>query len=80
MTTLILNEEEVAWLKGIIQNPMWVDHPDDEDPKDKRMREAFWNALGGNKIPVPFTGSTPSGASCGPPGHQVEFSFSKYKG
>lgn len=47
--TLKLNETETAWLKGIMQNPMWVDHPDKEAPEDKKHRELFWAALGGNK-------------------------------
>jgi len=45
VVTIVLNEEEVAWLKGIMQNPLWVDHPDDEDLRDSRMRRTFWEAL-----------------------------------
>ena len=49
-TTLVLSEEEARWLKGLVQNPLWVDHPDDENPKDKKIREAFWNALDGIEV------------------------------
>ena len=49
-TTLVLNEEEARWLKGLVQNPLWVDHPDDENPTEKRIRESFWNALDGVEV------------------------------
>ena len=48
-TTLVLNEEEAWWLKVLVQNPLWVDHPDDENPTDRKMRETFWKALDGIK-------------------------------
>ena len=50
VTTLTLTEDEVRWLKGIVQNPMWVDDPADEDHRDKKMRKIFWEALGGSVI------------------------------
>lgn len=40
--TLELDEYAAAWLKSMVQNPMWG-HA--EDPQDREMREAFWNAL-----------------------------------
>lgn len=46
-TTLVLNEEQVTWLKGIMQNPMFVDNPAHECEDDKTHRIAFWQALGG---------------------------------
>lgn len=61
--TLVLDEEEVSWLKGIMQNPMFVDHPNKEDPRDRKYRAIFWKALGGDTIPS--LGSIPSGASYG---------------
>ena len=42
---LTLNEEEARWLKGILQNPLWVDSPDEEDPYDRAMRGKYWDAL-----------------------------------
>ena len=45
-TTLILNEEEVSWLKGLMQNPLYNTHPLDEKPIDRKMRAVF---LGGSR-------------------------------
>ena len=49
-TTLVLDEEEARWLKQIVQNPLWVDNPDHEEPADREMREKFWKALNGVNI------------------------------
>jgi hypothetical protein len=46
-TTLVLNAEEAEWLKAIMQNPMFVRLPQDEDPRDRKLRAIFWTALGG---------------------------------
>ncbi len=43
--TLVLSDAEANWLKGTMQNPLWVDHPDKEEPFDKTMRESFFNAV-----------------------------------
>jgi len=42
--TLYLDEEEAAWLKGVMQNPL-TGGQTREDPKDYRMREKFFKAL-----------------------------------
>jgi len=52
-TTLVLDEKRVAWLKGIVQNPMVcsvchqqiLDDSAAESLEDKTMRADFWNAL-----------------------------------
>jgi hypothetical protein len=46
-TTLVLNERETEWLKGLMQNPIGVRFPQDEPEQDKEMRHVFWEALGG---------------------------------
>ncbi len=46
--TLILDEDETIWLKGLMQNPLScsIDQENpSEDPKDKEMRQIFWGAL-----------------------------------
>jgi hypothetical protein len=43
--TIELNEEEVVWLKTLVQNPVLGN----ETPKDRKIREAFWYALGSPK-------------------------------
>lgn len=43
--TLVLNQAERDWLKGIVQNPLFVDNPADEDPQDIEMLRVFWDAL-----------------------------------
>lgn len=43
-TTLTLNENEVKWLKEIMQTPLH----DNESPQDQNYRRQFWIALGGN--------------------------------
>lgn len=43
--TLELTTEEANWLHGLMQNPLSEDcNPAHEDPYDKKMREAFFNA------------------------------------
>ena len=49
--TLVLNEEEAQWLQGIMQNPLFGEYPDQEDPKNSDMRKRFWDAL---NEPNPF--------------------------
>lgn len=39
--TLRLTEEEARWLKSMVQNPLG----ENEDTRDRQMREAFWLAL-----------------------------------
>lgn len=50
--TMVLSPEEVLWLRGYLQdasvpateaNEHW--EPSDEDPTDRKMREAVFNAL-----------------------------------
>jgi hypothetical protein len=43
--TLKLEEHEALWLKGIMQNPLHGENPEEESRKDKKMRTLFWNAL-----------------------------------
>jgi hypothetical protein len=40
---LELNEEEVRWLRAIMQNPL--DAVDTESSQDARLRKAFFEAL-----------------------------------
>ena len=41
--TLVLNEKEALYLKGLVQNPMC--NPDEEDEEIKKLRYSFWKAL-----------------------------------
>ena len=41
---LILTPEESHWLKCIMQNPLFVAHPSDENKDDKCMRKMFFEA------------------------------------
>ena len=43
--TLAMNEEEIEWLRGLMQNPLHGLTPDEENKDDKRMRKLFWDAL-----------------------------------
>ena len=45
---LTLSEEEAAWLRGVMQNPLHGDHPADEPEEDRAMRELLWDALNWN--------------------------------
>lgn len=49
VTTLIMGEEEVAWLKQLMQNPIvrpiTPPNPIDENPLDANMRQTLWNVL-----------------------------------
>lgn len=42
---LTLDESERDWIRSIVQNPMWVNDPADENEDDKSMRHKIWNAL-----------------------------------
>jgi hypothetical protein len=42
--TLILSSEETEWLHSLMQNPLHVEHPSDEDKQNKVMRLAFFEA------------------------------------
>ena len=59
--TLVLNGEEVEWLRGLMQNPLSDDpNPANEDDRDKQMRTTFYLALGGGIAPdrtAPLGGS-----------------------
>lgn len=43
--TLILNEKEIAWLRSVMQNPIFVDDSKDESKTNAEMRNRFWNAI-----------------------------------
>lgn len=43
--TLFLTREEALWLKGILQNPLWVQDPADEAEHDRTHRASLWGAL-----------------------------------
>lgn len=43
-TVLTLDESERIWLKGVMQNPLFDETPEKEDPYDKQMREEFFKA------------------------------------
>ncbi len=47
IVTLTLNEDEARWLKGIMQNPLFVEdgNPEKENPVDRKYRQIFWDAL-----------------------------------
>jgi len=40
---LTLTEDEINWLHGVMQNPMYG-LPDDEADYDRDMRNRFWSA------------------------------------
>ena len=42
---LILDEDEAKWLRGLVQNPIYVENPEDESDMDTEMRHRFWLAL-----------------------------------
>jgi len=42
---LRMSECEAEWLKGVMQNPLFVEHPGDEDLNDNAMRLQLWEAL-----------------------------------
>ena len=42
---LTLTKEERDWLRGMMQNPIHCDNPNDEDPFQLDMRQTFWDAL-----------------------------------
>lgn len=54
--TIILDEDERQWLLEILQNPIYGELTCDEDPRDKKYREIFWEALNDT---VPSFGSIP---------------------
>ena len=41
---LKLDEEERQWLHSVMQNPLWGQHPFDEDPVDRHHRKVFFDA------------------------------------
>lgn len=41
---LELNEEEANWLHAVMQNPLWDETPESEDPQDAIMRKKFFDA------------------------------------
>ncbi|MCK4498948.1 hypothetical protein KAU11_00450 [Candidatus Babeliales bacterium] len=43
--TIIMDETEAQWLKGIMQNPINNVVPEKERDQDREMREMFWNVL-----------------------------------
>ena len=43
---LKLNNEERIWLKHLMQNPLYANHPDNEEQEDKDMRFKFFEAMG----------------------------------
>ena len=43
--TITLTREEEHWLKAIMQNPIFVDHPDKEEEIDKVNRCKFFDSL-----------------------------------
>lgn len=54
--TLVLTAEEAKWLNGLMQNPLSDNcDPDREDPYDREMRKAFFEATSNA---VQYSGST----------------------
>lgn len=44
---LILTQEEAQWLRLNTQNPLHCEHPDEEDPYDRALREEFFESVKG---------------------------------
>lgn len=42
--TLVINEEEAAWLHAAMQNPINYDRPEEESTQDSTMRQKFFDA------------------------------------
>ena len=47
--TLVLTGEEAEWLRGVMQNPLFGEHPDNEDVLVGERRLALFNALAGDE-------------------------------
>jgi len=43
-----LNAKEAQWLRGIMQNPLFGQQPEEEDDIDRKMRELFFDAVKGS--------------------------------
>lgn len=43
--TLIINDKEALWLKGLVQNPAYGFDYESEPEEHKHMRKKFWDAL-----------------------------------
>ncbi len=43
--TMVLNNNEAKWLKAMMQRPLYSETLENEDPKNKKMREAFLKGL-----------------------------------
>jgi len=43
--TIILTAGEYEWLKGVMQNPLHGETPDQESEINKKYRRIFWDAL-----------------------------------
>lgn len=41
---LELTEDEAHWLHGVMQNPLWGEHPDNDTEYDRAMRRKFFDA------------------------------------
>lgn len=44
VVTLVLSQEEAAWLHLLMQNPLHGQQPAEESPEDAEMRQKFWDA------------------------------------
>lgn len=42
---LILDEDEADLLKGMMQNPLFAETPDEEDPQVKELRHKIFHSL-----------------------------------
>lgn len=51
--TIIMNEIEAQWLKGIMQNPLNNVAPEKENERDREMRHVFWNVLDKEGVHLP---------------------------
>ena len=45
MINFRLTYNEALWLKGLVQNPICYDRPENEPIEEKDMRFRFWDAL-----------------------------------
>ena len=48
--TLVLDEQEARWLRGLMQNPIFDESPEEEPELDNQIRRSIWDALAIDKF------------------------------
>ena len=43
--TIELNDSEAKWLRSVMQNPLYCEHPNDEEPTQRKNRLSLFVAL-----------------------------------